>query len=518
MSDAAALPQGSAFGAAMGQYILVIDQGTTSSRAVIFDGEQRVVGVGRMDFTQHHPAPGWLEHVPEEIWATCLWAVKTALRKAGISAYDLAGIGITNQRETTVVWDRKTGRSIYNAIVWSDRRTAATCARLRAAGHEPLVRKRTGLMLDPIFTATKIGWILDHVKGARKRARKGELAFGTIDSFLIWRLTGGRVHATDATNASRTALVNLKTAQWDPELIDLYDVPRAVLPEIKDSADDYGRTDPSILGVEVPIYGVIGDQQAALIGQACFRPGLLKSTYGTSCFTLLNTGADLVRSRHSLLTTIAYRLDGVTTYALEGPIFTVGGALQWLRDDIGILDEWKDADRLAAASDQAQDVYMVPAFSGLGAPWWDRDARGSLFGLTRDTRRPELVRAALEAVGYQSHDLISAMRKDWRSGEALLLRVDGGMIASDWTMQFLADILQCPVDCTPSHEVTALGAAWLAGWRAGVWPDAVGFAARREEMRLFTPRMDQARRRRKLKGWSHALERTLSPGLSRQSR
>ena len=499
----------------MGPYILVIDQGTTSSRAIVFDADQAIVGMGRMDFTQHHPAPGWVEHVPEEIWATCLWSCKTALRKAGITAGDLAGIGITNQRETAVIWDRATGRSIHNAIVWQDRRTADTCARLRDAGCEELVRQKTGLLLDPYFSATKVSWILDHVEGARERASRGELAFGTVDSFLVWRLTGGKVHATDATNASRTSLLNIGTGQWDIQLLEIFDVPAGILPQVKDSADDYGHSDPAILGTAVPIYGVVGDQQAALIGQACFAPGMAKSTYGTACFALLNTGADLVRSQNRLLTTIAYRLDGKTTYALEGAIFTVGGALQWLRDDLGIIDEWKQADTLAAAADPDLAVYLVPAFFGLGAPWWDNDARGAIFGLKRGTRRAELVRAALEAVGYQSRDLVDAMRKDWPGARDIMLRVDGGMVASAWTMQFLADILDRPVDCSRVNETTALGAAWLAGWEAGVWPDAAGFAARRQQEREFLPRMDPTIRHNKLRGWHDAVSRTLSRRIAR---
>ena len=494
----------------MGSYILVIDQGTTSSRAIIFDADQAIVGMGRMDFTQHHPAAGWVEHVPEEIWATCLWACKTALRKAGITAANLAGISITNQRETTVVWDRATGRAIHNAIVWSDRRTAETCATLREAGHEPMVQSRTGLLLDPFFSATKVSWILDHVEGARRRAEQGELAFGTIDSFLIWRLTGGTVHATDASNASRTSLFNIRTSEWDPQLLALFNVPPTILPAVKDSADDYGRSDPAILGADVPIYGVVGDQQAALIGQACFAPGMAKSTYGTACFALLNTGQDLVISQSRLLSTIAYRLDGQTTYALEGVIFTVGGALQWLRDDMGIIEDWKQADAMVAVADPDLPVYMVPAFFGLGAPWWDNDARAAIYGLTRQVRRPELVRAALEAVGFQSSDLVDAMRKDWPGARDIVLRVDGGLVNSAHTMQFLADILDRPVDGSRVDETTALGAAWLAGCKAGVWPDAAGFAARRTETREFTPRMPSAQRETRLRGWHNAVRRTLS--------
>jgi glycerol kinase len=499
----------------MGPYILVIDQGTTTSRAMVFDAEQNIVGMGRMDFTQHHPAPGWVEHIPEEIWATCLWACKTALRKAGIAARDLAAIGIANQRETVVIWDRATGKAIYNAIVWQDRRTSEACAALRKAGHEPMVRERTGLALDAYFSGPKVKWILDNVKGARRQAKQGKLAFGTIDSYLIWRLTGGKIHATDASNASRTAIFNIRTGQWDADLMGMLDIPAAILPEVKDSADTYGDSDAAVLGAAIPIRGVIGDQQGALIGQACFSPGMLKSTYGTSCFALLNTGRELVQSRNGLLTTIAYRLNGKATFALEGAIFMVGGALQWLRDDLGIIDQSTQADALAAAADPEQSVYFVPAFLGLGAPWWDGDARGAIYGLTRQTKRPELVRAALEAVGYQSRDLIEAMRKDWSGARHIQLRVDGGMTTSDWTMQFLADMLEVTVDCSRVHETTALGAAWLAGWGAGVWPDAEGFAIRRQQQRQFTPRMDKKTRTGKLLGWREAVQRTLSDAITR---
>ena len=500
----------------MGAYILVIDQGTTSSRAVIFDAAQNIVGMGRMDFTQHQPAPGMLEHVPEEIWATCLWASKTALRKAGITAADLAGIGITNQRETTVVWDRKTGKAIHNAIVWRDIRAAETCQRLLEKRPEAgkLVRRRSGLMLAPYFSAPKVKWILDHVKGARQRARRGELAFGTVDSWLIWRLTGGRVHATDATNASRTLFYDLKSGDWHEDLVDLFDVPRSMLPRVLDSADDFGLTDPDVLGAAVPIHGVVGDQQAALIGQGCFAPGMAKSTYGTSCFALLNTGSTCVKSSHRLLTTVAYRLGGKTNYALEGVIFTIGGALQWLRDDLGMIRDWPEADALAAASDPDEAVYLVPAFSGLGAPWWDNGARGALVGLTRNSRRAELVRAALEAVGFQSRDMFEAMRRDLKLEQAMVLRVDGGMVASDWTMQFLADILDLPVDCTRVPEVTALGAAWLTAWKTGLWPEADRFGARRDFHQEFLPRMAPVTRKAKLKGWRQALGKTLTGAVA----
>ena len=495
----------------MSGYVLAIDQGTTSSRAIVFDGKQQIAGLGKMEFTQHFPASGWVEHVPDEIWATCLWACKTALRKAGIEARQIAAIGITNQRETTIVWDKKTGKPIHNAIVWQDRRTAPMCARLVKAGHEKTFARKTGLLLDPYFSGTKIAWILDNVKGARKRAERGELAFGTVDSYLIWRLTGGKVHATDATNACRTLMYNIETNQWDDELLLLLGVPRSMLPEVKDCAADFGTTDAEILGAAIPIRGVAGDQQAATIGQACFEPGMMKSTYGTGCFALLNTGAELVRSKHRLLTTIAYRLDGKTTYALEGAIFMAGASVQWLRDGLGLMDESPESDKLAAAADPGQKVYLVPAFVGLGAPWWDAEARGALFGLTRNTGRSELVRAALEAVSYQTRDLLDAMRKDWKGTErGTVLRVDGGMVASDWTMQFLADMLDAPVDRPTILETTALGAAWLAGSYAGVWPKMAEFAQGWALDRQFRPRMDAATRKAKLKGWKDAVRRTLT--------
>ena len=490
--------------------ILAIDQGTTSSRAIAFDGEQRIAGVGKMEFTQHFPQDGWVEHIPEEIWATCLWSAKTALKKANLKATDIAAIGITNQRETTIVWDRSTGKPIYNAIVWQDRRTHKLCEKLRKAGHEKLVSERTGLLLDPYFTATKLAWILDNVPGARKRAERGELAFGTVDSYLIWRLTGGRSHATDVTNACRTLLYNIRSNSWDNELLRLFRIPAAILPEVKDNAADFGSTDPDIFGVSIPITGSAGDQQAATIGQACFTPGMLKSTYGTGCFALLNTGADLVRSKNRLLTTIAYRLDGRTTYALEGAIFMAGASVQWMRDMLKIIEKASDAGPLAAKADPTQNVYLVPAFVGLGAPWWDAEARASITGLTRNSGPAELARAALESVSYQTRDLIDAMRKDWKGANDTVLRVDGGMVGSDFTMQFLADILNTPVDRPTILETTALGAAWLAGWKAGVWPDQQGFAARWALDRQFTPHMDEAVRKRKLKGWRDAVRRTLT--------
>jgi glycerol kinase len=494
----------------MSGYVLALDQGTTSSRAIVFNDRQEIAGMGKMEFTQHFPASGWVEHVPEEIWATCLWAAKTALKKASITASQVAAIGITNQRETTIVWDRATGKAIHNAIVWQDRRTAKVCDRLRRSGHEKLVTRKTGLVLDPYFSATKIAWLLDNVQGARRRAEKGELAFGTVESYLIWRLTGGAVHATDATNASRTLLYNISTGGWDDELLELFRVPRALLPVVKDNADDFGTSDPSILGARIAVRGAAGDQQAALIGQACFEPGMMKSTYGTGCFALLNTGTDMVRSKNRLLTTIGYRLDGKTTYALEGAIFVAGASVQWLRDKLRLFKDSADVDMLASGAGAESGVYLVPAFVGLGAPWWDPDARGALYGLTRDTSPPDLARAALESVAYQTQDLLAAMRKDWDGTRDTVLRVDGGVVASDWTMQFLSDILDVPVDRPTILETTALGAAWLAGWKAGVWPDMRGFSKRWALDRQFNPSIDPTLRKRKLAGWRDAVKRTLS--------
>jgi glycerol kinase len=494
----------------MSGYVLAIDQGTTSSRAIVFNDLQQIVGMGKMEFTQHFPAQGWVEHVPEEIWATCLWSMKTALKKAGVTAAEIAAIGITNQRETTIIWDRATGKPIHNAIVWQDRRTAKQCERLKRAGAEKLVTRKTGLLLDPYFSGTKIGWLLDNVEGARKRAERGELAFGTIETYLIWRLTGGNVHATDASNACRTLLYNLQTGDWDDELLRLFRVPRALLPEIKDNADDFGTSDKAVLGAAIPIRGAAGDQQAATIGQACFAPGMMKSTYGTGCFALLNTGSDMVRSHNRLLTTLAYRIDGRPTYALEGAIFMAGASVQWLRDKLRLFKDTAETGALAKASDPEAAVYLVPAFVGLGAPWWDSDARGAIYGLTRSTSAADLARAALESVAYQTQDLLMAMRKDWKGASDTVLRVDGGMVASDWTMQFLSDILDVPVDRPTILETTALGAAWLAGWKAGVWPDMTGFARHWALDRQFNPSMDPAVRKQKLKGWNQAVRRTLS--------
>src|SRR5215217_4328808 len=494
----------------MSGYILAIDQGTTSSRAIVFNTDRTIAGVGQKEFTQIFPQDGWVEHDPEEIWDSVVWAVKTALKAAKVEAGDIAAIGITNQRETTLIWDRATGKAIHNAIVWQDRRTAAYCAKLKKAGQEKLVTRKTGLLLDPYFSGTKVKWLLDNVKGARKRATKGELAFGTVDSFLIWRLTGGKVHATDATNAGRTLLFDIGKNRWDKGLLELFDIPAALLPEVKDCADDFGVTDESLFGAAIPILGVAGDQHAATIGQACFAPGMLKSTYGTGCFALLNTGADLVRSRNRLLTTIAYRLDGKTCYALEGSIFIAGAAVQWIRDGLKLVKHASETGPLARSADPSQNVYMVPAFVGLGAPWWDAEARGAIFGITRNTGPAEIAKAALEAVCYQTRDLLEAMRKDWTAEEDTVLRVDGGMVASDWTMQFLADVLDAPVDRPVILETTALGAAWLAGMKAGVWPGMDEFAADWARDRRFKPAMDADERARKVAGWDDAVRRVLT--------
>ncbi len=495
----------------MGGYVLAIDQGTTSTRAIVFDGSMKVAGTGQKEFRQIFPNSGWVEHDPEEIWETVVWSIKQALEKANLKASDISAIGITNQRETTLLWDRETGKPLHNAIVWQDRRTAKYCDKLKKAGHEKLFTKRTGLLLDPYFSGTKLSWLLSNVKGARKRAEKGELCFGTVDTFLIWCLTGGKSFVTDATNASRTLMFNIEKNVWDKELLDILDVPKSVLPEVLDCAADFGVADAELFGAEIPILGVAGDQHAAVIGQACFEPGMLKSTYGTGCFALLNTGEDIVRSKNRLLTTIAYRLDGKSYYALEGSIFVAGAAVQWLRDGLKIIGSAPETGALADKADPGQDVYLVPAFVGLGAPWWDAEARGAMFGLTRGTGPAEFARAALEAVCYQTGDLLDAMHKDWKNGDCdTVLRVDGGMVASDWTMQRLSDLIDAPVDRPVILETTALGAAWLAGSSAGVWPSMKEFSEAWSRDRRFEPTMDEETRTRKIKGWKNAVRRTLS--------
>ena len=492
----------------MSDFILAIDQGTTSSRAIIFDGAYRPRGLAQQEFPQHFPRSGWVEHDPEDIWRTVLATIKGALADAKLGIADIAAIGITNQRETTLIWDRRTGRAIHNAIVWQDRRTADMCEKLRADGTEPMVTAKTGLLLDPYFSGTKAAWILDRVDGARERAERGDLAFGTVDSFLIWRLTGGKVHVTDITNASRTLLCNIDTGDWDDDLLKLFRVPRALLPAIKECRDDFGVTDPALLGAALPLRGVAGDQQAATIGQACFEPGMLKSTYGTGCFAVLNTGSTRVASKNKLLTTIAYRIGGETAYAIEGSIFVAGAAVQWLRDSLHLIAHADESGTLAAAADPDQAVYLVPAFTGLGAPWWDPNARGAIFGLTRNSGPREFARAALDAVCYQTLDLLEAMRADWPGASDTVLRVDGGMVASDWMLQRLADILDAPVDRPVILETTALGAAWLAGSGAGVWPDREAFAKSWQRDRHFKPAMDGATRTNLVRGWRDAVRRT----------
>jgi glycerol kinase len=492
----------------MANFVLAVDQGTTSSRAMIFDGAYRVQGVAQQEFPQIFPRSGWVEHDPEDIWRTVLATMRGALADAKLSAADVAAIGITNQRETTLIWDRKTGRAIHNAIVWQDRRTADFCEQLRKSGAEDEVTAKTGLLLDPYFSATKIRWMLDQVEGARAKAERGELAFGTVDTFLLWRLTGGKVHATDLTNASRTMLCDIEKGVWDDDLLKLFGVPRAMLPGIKQCRDDFGATDPALFGTAIPIRGIAGDQQAATMGQACFAPGMLKSTYGTGCFAVLNTGAKRIKSTKRLLTTVAYRLEGKTIYALEGSIFVAGAAVQWLRDGLHLIARADESGPLAAAADPEQAVYLVPAFTGLGAPWWDAHARGALFGLTRNTGPKEIARAALEAVCYQTLDLLDAMRADWPGASDTVLRVDGGMVASDWMLQRLADILDAPVDRPVVLETTALGAAWLAGSGAGVWPGEEGFAKSWRCEKRFMPAMEVTTRSRLVAGWRDAVKRT----------
>lgn len=500
---------------AAGRHILAIDQGTTSSRAILFDASLAVVASAQREFPQHFPASGWVEHEPEDIWESVLATCREAMAKANLGAAEIAAIGITNQRETTLVWDRRTGKAIHRAIVWQDRRTAEACASLAEAGHEALVAQRTGLRIDPYFSATKIAWLLDNVPGARRRAEAGELAFGTVDSFLLWRLTGGQVHATDATNAARSMLFDIGKGVWDEDLLRLFDIPAALLPQVRDCATLFGETSAELFGGPIPVRGIAGDQQAATIGQACFSPGMVKSTYGTGCFALLNTGATPVASQHRLLSTIAYQLGGERTYALEGSIFIAGAAVQWLRDGLGIIEKAAETGPLAEAADPAQAVYLVPAFVGLGAPHWDAGARGAMFGLTRNSGPREFAQAALESVCYQTLDLIEAMHADWPEagqGGRSVLRVDGGMVASDWTMQRLADILDLPVDRPTVLETTALGAAYLAGLDAGLLPEPDRFADLWRLERRFSPAMAQSQRARKVAGWRDSVRRTLSTG------
>ena len=487
-------------------HVLAIDQGTTSTRAILFDREAHPVATAQREFKQHYPQLGWVEHAPEDIWRDTLVVTREVL--GGIDAGRVAGIGITNQRETAVVWDRSTGEPIHRAIVWQDRRTADLCAQLKADGAEVDVQPKTGLLLDPYFSATKVRWILDNVAGARERAERGELAFGTIDSFLLWRLTDGAVHATDITNASRTLLYDIRAQRWDSELCRLFRVPESLLPAVHDNSHVFGLTAPGLFDRQIPIGGMAGDQQAALFGQACFEPGLVKSTYGTGCFMLVNTGGEAVASQHRLLTTPAYRLDGKTTYALEGSIFVAGAAIKWLRDGLGVIAHASDTDGLATRIPDSHGVYLVPAFVGLGAPHWDPDARGAIFGLTLDVTGAHLARAALEAVAYQTRDLLEAMVADGCSPPAAI-RVDGGMTANSWLCQFLADMTEVPVDRPANLETTALGAAFHAGLATGVWSGLDELSRTWAAADTFTPRMDDDLRQTLIAGWEKAVAKTL---------
>lgn len=491
-------------------HILAIDQGTTSSRAILFDAGLRVVASAQEEFAQHYPASGWVEHDPSDLWSSVAGTARAVIERAGIAATSIAAIGITNQRETTLLWDRASGKPLHNAIVWQDRRTAEVCTALKEQGHEAMVTARTGLLLDPYFSGTKLKWLLDTIPDARARAARGELAFGTVDSYLIWQLTGGRVHVTDATNAARTMLYNIAKGGWDADICALLDIPMALLPEVKDCAAAFGVTRADLFGREIPIFGVAGDQQAATVGQACFQPGMVKSTYGTGCFALLNTGANMVSSKNRLLTTIAYQLNGTPTYALEGSLFIAGAVVQWLRDGLKIIREAKETQPLANQADVTQDVVLVPAFTGLGAPYWQPECRGAIFGLTRNSGPAELARAALESVGYQTRDLLEAMYADWGTTPEGVLRVDGGMAASDWSMQFLSDIIAAPVDRPVVTETTALGVAYLAGMQAGICPAPEEFQKTWALQHRFEPAMDPALRKAKYARWQRAVAATMA--------
>jgi glycerol kinase len=488
-------------------HILAIDQGTTSTRAILFDRLARPVATAQRELPQHYPARGWVEHDAKDIWSDALAVAREAA--AAVEHKRIAGIGITNQRETAIVWDRSTGEPIHRAIVWQDRRTAELCTQLKADGVESDVQARTGLLLDPYFSATKVAWILDNVAGARERAERGELAFGTIDSFLLWRLGGGAIHATDITNASRTLLYDIREQRWDPELCRLFRVPEALLPEVHDNSHMFGLTAAGLFDVQLPIGGMAGDQQAALFGQACFEPGMVKSTYGTGCFMLMNTGSGAVASEHRLLTTPAYRLNGKTTYALEGSIFVAGAAVKWLRDGLGVIAHASDTDSMATKVSDSHGVYMVPAFVGLGAPHWEPEARGAIFGLTLDATGAHLARAALEATAYQTQDLITAMIADG-CAEPAAIRVDGGMTANGWLCQFLADIVEVPVDRPGNLETTALGAAFHAGLATGVWSGLDELSRTWVAADTFKPKMDVGVRRALVAGWKQAVAKTLS--------
>ena len=489
-------------------FVLAIDQGTTSTRAILFDKNMRPAFISQQELTQYYPQSGWVEHDAEEIWASVMATVHDVMKKASCKPENIASIGITNQRETTVIWDRNSGIPIFRAIVWQDRRTASYCDTLRSAEHEAMITDKTGLLIDPYFSATKVNWLLENVEGARLAAQRGKLLFGTIDSYLIWKMTNGASHVTDATNAARTMMYNIVEGKWDPEICDLLDIPMTILPKVNDCASNFGVT--KCFGGNIPIFGVAGDQQAATIGQACFTPGMLKSTYGTGCFALLNTGSTLVKSKNRLLGTIAYQFDGSPTYALEGSIFIAGAVVQWLRDGIGIIKDASQTENMASAADVTQSLYLVPAFTGLGAPYWDSECRGSIFGLTRNSGPNEISKAALQSVGYQTRDLLLAMQGDVSEINTSVLRVDGGMAASNYTMQFLADILDAPVDRPEVLETTALGVAWLAGSKAEVYPDQDTFAKKWALERRFKTQMPSKDRDTLYDGWRDAVRRTLT--------
>lgn len=489
-------------------FVLAIDQGTTSTRAILFDKNMRPAFISQQELTQYYPQSGWVEHDAEEIWASVMATVHDVMKKASCKPENIASIGITNQRETTVIWDRNSGIPIFRAIVWQDRRTASYCDTLRSAEHEAMITDKTGLMIDPYFSATKVNWLLENVEGARLAAQRGKLLFGTIDSYLIWKMTNGASHVTDATNAARTMMYDIVEGKWDPEICDLLDIPMTILPKVNDCASNFGVT--KCFGGNIPIFGVAGDQQAATIGQACFTRGMLKSTYGTGCFALLNTGSTLVKSKNRLLGTIAYQFDGSPTYALEGSIFIAGAVVQWLRDGIGIIKDASQTENMASAADVTQSLYLVPAFTGLGAPYWDSECRGSIFGLTRNSGPNEISKAALQSVGYQTRDLLLAMQGDVSEINTSVLRVDGGMAASNYTMQFLADILDAPVDRPEVLETTALGVAWLAGSKAEVYPDQDTFAKKWALERRFKTQMPSKDRDTLYDGWRDAVRRTLT--------
>ena len=490
----------------MSKYILAIDQGTTSSRALLFDKEGAPVSVGQQEFQQHFPADGWVEHDADEIWQTTLNCCHIAMSEAGAEANDIICIGITNQRETTIVWDRKTGKPISNAIVWQDRRTSDYCDSLREIGHSEVIQNKTGLLLDPYFSATKLRWILENVPDARTRAENGELAFGTVDSFLLWKLTDGQSHFTDATNASRTMLFNIVEQRWDSELLTMFDIPAAVLPEVKDCAADYGNSAAELFGAAIPITGMIGDQQSAAFGQGCFTNGSAKSTYGTGCFLLLNTGEQIVRSSNKLLSTVAYRLANKTCYAIEGSIFTAGATIQWLRDELKLIATAEESEQLARATADDLKVYLVPAFTGLGAPYWDTNARGSIFGMTRDTGIKEIVTAGLMSVCYQTKDLVEAIAADGASLSSL--KVDGGMANNNFVTQKLADLLDCEVQRPTITETTALGAAYIAGLQAGVFSSLEEISQKWQLDQAFEPAKDQSWRDTQYSGWNAAVTKT----------